>query len=114
METNKDQQNRIEKCPTCGAPANFEWSGLDLVAESGDETLASKSYKFDKSTLEAIDNCKILSDQVVLMDSELTRLRSLNEAAEKVIAAAQNYYSGNPSEDFDKALYAYESLKNKQ
>ena len=39
--------NKLEerhKCPTCGAPAKMTWSGLDLVAESGDETLASKHY----------------------------------------------------------------------
>ena len=35
-----------DKCPTCGAPATFEWQGLELVAESGDETLASKVYKY--------------------------------------------------------------------
>jgi hypothetical protein len=38
--------NNIEKCPTCGAPAKMTWSGLDLVAESGDETLASKHYEY--------------------------------------------------------------------
>lgn len=35
-----------DKCPTCGAPAKMTWSGLDLVAESGDETLASKHYEY--------------------------------------------------------------------
>lgn len=34
------------KCPTCNAPAKMTWSGLDLVAESGDETLASKHYEY--------------------------------------------------------------------
>jgi hypothetical protein len=34
-----------EKCPTCGTLCEVKWHGLDLVAESGDETLASKSYK---------------------------------------------------------------------
>lgn len=35
------------KCPTCNAPSKMTWSGLDLVTESGDETLASKHYEFD-------------------------------------------------------------------
>ena len=35
----------IEKCPTCGAGAEVKIYGLDLVAQSGDETLATKSYK---------------------------------------------------------------------
>lgn len=35
-----------DKCPTCNAPAKMTWSGLDLVAESGDETLASKHYEY--------------------------------------------------------------------
>jgi len=35
-----------QKCPTCGAPTEMKWSGLELVEQSGDETLASKFYKF--------------------------------------------------------------------
>ena len=35
----------IEKCPCCGTQCEVKWYGLELVAESGDETLASKSYK---------------------------------------------------------------------
>lgn len=35
-----------DKCPTYNAPAKMTWSGLDLVAESGDETLASKHYEY--------------------------------------------------------------------
>lgn len=33
-----------EKCPTCGTECNIEWYGLELVENTGDETLASKSY----------------------------------------------------------------------
>lgn len=33
-----------EQCPTCGTKCRIEWSGLDLVANSGDETLATKTY----------------------------------------------------------------------
>jgi hypothetical protein len=31
-------------CPTCGTICNVQWHGLDLVENTGDETLASKSY----------------------------------------------------------------------
>ena len=33
------------KCPTCGGDAMMGWSGLELVANSGDETLATQYYK---------------------------------------------------------------------
>lgn len=42
------------KCPTCNAPAKMTWSGLDLVAESGDETLASKHYEFEPTALNTV------------------------------------------------------------
>lgn len=32
-------------CPTCHAPAEFRWLCLDLVAATGDETLASRRYR---------------------------------------------------------------------
>ena len=44
--------SKIEKCPTCGAPSETQWYGLDLVAESGDETLASKGYKHSLAELQ--------------------------------------------------------------
>lgn len=34
-----------EKCPTCGTQCDVTWQGLELVENTGDETLASKSYK---------------------------------------------------------------------
>lgn len=34
------------KCPTCNAPAKMTWSGLELVANTGDETLAEKHYQY--------------------------------------------------------------------
>lgn len=34
----------FQKCPECGGPCKMEWSGLDLVSNTGDETLASKHY----------------------------------------------------------------------
>ncbi len=33
-----------ENCPTCGTLCSVEWKGLDLVENTGDETLASKQY----------------------------------------------------------------------
>lgn len=36
-----------EECPTCGTLCNVTWSGLDLVENTGDETLASKCYTPD-------------------------------------------------------------------
>lgn len=33
------------ECPTCGAPSTMSWSGLELVENSGDETLAAKHYQ---------------------------------------------------------------------
>lgn len=44
MEAN-EQKNAIEKCPTCGGDCTMSWSGLDLVSNTGDETLAQKHYK---------------------------------------------------------------------
>jgi hypothetical protein len=35
----------IQKCPTCGTDCHIEWSGLELVENTGDETLATKTYK---------------------------------------------------------------------
>lgn len=35
-----------EKCPMCGAPTNMTLSGLDMVSNSGDESLASKNYEY--------------------------------------------------------------------
>jgi hypothetical protein len=35
-----------EPCPTCGAPCSVELSGLHLVEATGDETLASKNFKY--------------------------------------------------------------------
>lgn len=35
----------VDECPTCGAASTMSWSGLELVENSGDETLASKHYK---------------------------------------------------------------------
>lgn len=49
---------KTEKCPTCGAPAKMTWSGLDLVAETGDETLAQKHYEYqlnENDTLLAVN-----------------------------------------------------------
>jgi len=34
-------------CPTCDAPVIMKVYGLDLVAETGDETLATSVYKYD-------------------------------------------------------------------
>lgn len=45
-----------DKCPTCGAPVTFEWQGLELVAESGDETLASKVYKYAQASTPPIND----------------------------------------------------------
>lgn len=41
-------ENKAEelKCPTCNAPVKMTWGGLDLVEQSGDETLATKHYEF--------------------------------------------------------------------
>lgn len=38
----KDKQTT--PCPTCGSPCTISWSGLDMVENSGDETLATKNY----------------------------------------------------------------------
>lgn len=39
------KKEEIVQCPTCGAPCKKQWHGLELVELTGDETLASKSYK---------------------------------------------------------------------
>ena len=33
------------KCETCGAPTVWRWTGLRMVADTGDERLASKEIK---------------------------------------------------------------------
>lgn len=33
-----------QPCPTCGTECTTSWAGLDLVANTGDETLATKCY----------------------------------------------------------------------
>lgn len=45
----------LSTCPTCGAPAHITWSGLDLVAESGDETLAERHYEYATSRVQALE-----------------------------------------------------------
>lgn len=45
----KDEDTEIHFCPTCSAPCKISWSGLELVANTGDESLASKHYHFDQS-----------------------------------------------------------------
>lgn len=44
MKDKPTAKQPIHKCPECGGPCTMEWSGLDLVANTGDETLASKYY----------------------------------------------------------------------
>lgn len=40
--------NIKENCPTCGAPCDVTWLGLDFVETTGDETLASKEHTAEK------------------------------------------------------------------
>lgn len=35
----------LAPCPECGSPCRIEWSGLELVENTGDETLATKHYR---------------------------------------------------------------------
>lgn len=58
-----------EQCPTCGTLCNITWSGIDLVENSGDETLATKVYTPDGGAEE------LLASQ----SSELSKLREENE-----------------------------------
>lgn len=39
---NKDKP--VLLCPECGGPCTMTWSGLELVENTGDETLATKHY----------------------------------------------------------------------
>ena len=41
-------------CPECGAPCTLSWSGLDLVENTGDETLATKHYEFVYSDVDKL------------------------------------------------------------
>lgn len=59
----EDVTNRLCKCPTCGGDAVFSWSGLDLVANTGDETLASKTY--ESISLGEVQSTPLLSDSEV-------------------------------------------------
>ena len=40
-----------ERCPTCNAPVTVSWAGLELVENTGDETLATKCYSYLKWTI---------------------------------------------------------------
>lgn len=45
LKSSSDEvQENAALCPTCGTPCKIELGGLDLVENSGDETLATKRY----------------------------------------------------------------------
>lgn len=50
MEQNNQPAGK-EQCPACGAPCTTSWIGLDLVENTGDETLAHRVYKYEPPAL---------------------------------------------------------------
>lgn len=64
-----------DKCPTCGGNVNVSWSGLELVQNTGDETLASKHYttipSFNEIEFERLEdkNQKLLDSNRELLEA---------------------------------------------
>lgn len=77
MSNNQEGKHTPEPCPTCGTLCNIEWSGLELVENTGDETLATKNYVPDGGVEE------LLTSQ----SSELSKLREERDEKEVMIAA---------------------------
>jgi hypothetical protein len=70
----------MENCPNCGALCTISWSGLDLVENTGDETLATKNYHNVSNDLEKS-----------LLNKELTRLREALRVKNQALVVAKKY-----------------------
>ena len=75
------------KCPTCNAPSKMTWSGLDLVAETGDETLASKHYEFEPTEISTVLAGKRPIIIELLKEFYTNNRISPGETADKILAA---------------------------
>lgn len=87
-----------DKCPTCGAPATFEWQGLELVAESGDETLASKVYKYAPASTPPVS---AMEDGWVKVENGLPEVGKLDEGTPVLAFPYCDCYYG----EFENAEY---------
>jgi hypothetical protein len=73
MTTKEETANSVQ-CPECGTLCKIEFSGLDLVANTGDETLATKNY------------IPISLDLMVKKDALIMTLERDNEMLESLVS----------------------------
>lgn len=80
-----NEQKKIQLCPTCGSECTTSWSGLELVENTGNETLAQMHYHYDnpyKTACEAInkDNPMAVAENLELMVRYYSELLIVTES----------------------------------
>lgn len=73
-----DKQTPVP-CPTCGTLCNISWARLDLVANTGDETLATKCYTPDGGLYEMYQEAQ---KEIAELKNENIILKLANEGGQ--------------------------------
>ena len=91
------KQTAGEPCPTCGTLCQITWAGLELVENTGDETLATKCYNplpsFEEIEGLQEENRELKKGRIMLL---------LNEGTEdEATTFLDNYVNSLDEDDFD-------------
>ena len=82
-----EEQNHPVPCPTCGTLCNITWSGLDLVENTGDETLATKNYTPDGGLQEMYDEVREENQRLrEQLDEQLSREFKIEGGSDRINA----------------------------
>ena len=92
----EQSQEHPVPCPTCGTLCNITWSGLDLVENTGDETLATKNYVPDGGLQEMYDELR--------EDNQRLRAQSLAIGHESIEMRTENNALRNENQRLRDAL----------